>query len=111
MTKIEQIQEMINASLPEKDKKIAINLLDKRKFVELKELVDSDVFKEAQKKIKLFPLSDDDGNLLEEPSPEYAEAEERYNKLKDLQDEVNLQAQAFESDLDDEEYFIPEDYD
>ena len=111
MTKIEQIREMINASLPEKDKKIAINLLDKRKFVELKELVDSDVFKEAQSKIKLFPLLDDDGNLLEEPSPEYAEAEERYNKLKDLQDEVNLQAQAFESDLDDEEYFIPEDYD
>lgn len=111
MNKIDQIREMIDSSLPEKDKRIANSLLDKRKFLELKELVDSDVFKTAKRKTQLLPLADDDGNLLEEPSPEYAEAEERYNKLEDLQAEVDAQAAAFESDLDDDDYFMPEDYD
>lgn len=104
MDKIAQIREMLNV-LPEKDIKIANKLLDKRQFVELRELVDSDVYKCAKKKFQLELSSG------EEPSSEYMEVETYYKSLKDLQDEVTEQAKAFESDLDDEEFFSPEDYD
>lgn len=110
MSKINQIREMLNI-LPEKDIKIANKLLDKRQFVELKELVDSDVFKIGQTKIKLMPPADSDGNLLEAPTQEYADAEVKYNQLKELQAEIDVQAAAFESDLNDEEFYSPEDYD
>lgn len=82
---------MINISLPDKDKSIANKLLDERKFDELKEIVDSDVFKAAKKKVQLFPVVDEKGNILEEPSKECIEAEEIYDKLKELQSEVNAQ--------------------
>ena len=42
---------------------------------------------------------------------EYADAEVKYNQLKELQAEIDVQAAAFESDLDDEEFYSPEDYD
>lgn len=110
MEKIIQIRGMLEFLPTKKDQKIANDLLDKRKFVELKELVDSDVRKLSNRKLQLIPKIDDDGNLLEEPSKEYTEAEERYNKLKELQAEVDIQAAAFE-DPDEESYYIPEDYD
>ena len=46
--------------LPVKDRKIAENLLDGRKFAELKELVDSDVVKITEKRYKLL-LNDGSG--------------------------------------------------
>ena len=91
MNKIDQIRKMINEALPDKDKNIANKFLDERKFDELKEIVDSDVFKVARKKIQLSPVIDENGNILEEPSKECIEAEEIYDKLKELQSEVNAQ--------------------
>lgn len=109
MNKIAQIREML-AFLPEKDIKLANNLLDARHFVELKELVDSDVYKLDKKKLNLMSKL---GTELETPEivQEYYEVEEKFNKLRELQSEVNFQASAFESDLSDEEFFEPNDYD
>lgn len=91
MNKIDKIREMINTALPDRDKSIANKFLDERKFDELKEIVDSDVFKAARKKVQLSPVIDENGNILEEPSKECIEAEEIYDKLKELQSEVNAQ--------------------
>ena len=91
MNKIDQIRKMINDALPDKDKNIANKFLDERKFDELKEIVDSDVFKVAKKKTQLSPVTDENGNILEGPSKECIEAEEAYDKLKELQSEVNAQ--------------------
>jgi predicted transcriptional regulator len=100
---------MLNA-LPEKDIELANKLLDKRQFVDLKELIDSDVYKINKTKYSLSPRTDDDGNLLENPSKEYIYAESKYNQLKELQAEIDLQAEAFES-ISEEYYYSPEDYD
>lgn len=89
MTKIEQISQMIN-NLPDKDRKIAHNFLNKRKFVELKEIVDSDVVRLKRKLNKAAPKRPED-----EPTTKYLNLETAYNAMTDLQTEVNSQAQAF----------------
>ena len=82
--------------LPEKDKKIAEKLLDGRKFAELKEIVDSDVIKLSKK----VNLEEDEARLTEEE----LQILDKYNKLKELQDIVNEQAEPF---IDDESMYDP----
>ena len=108
MNKIDQIREMINIALPDRDKSIANKFLDERKFDELKEIVDSDVFKAARKKVQLSPIVDENGNIIEEPSKECIEAEEAYDKLKELQSEVNAQTSL---SLIQESSYTPDYYD
>ena len=86
--------------LPVKDRKIAENLLDGRKFAELKELVDSDVVKITEKRYKLL-LNDGSGLTDEEIvklAEKTADIEEKYNNLKELQEIVDEQAAPFIED-------------
>ena len=92
--------------LPVKDRKIAENLLDGRKFAELKELVDSDVVKITEKRYKIS-LNDGSGLTEEEIvklAEKAAEIEEQYNNLKELQEIVNEQADPF---IEDESMYDP----
>lgn len=101
MATITQIREKFSC-LPEKDIKIANKLLNKRDFLNLEELVNSDVEKMAN---KYFAC-----NMQEDPSKECLAIEEQYNALKDLQSVVSEQASAFKEDLpnEDEEYIEDE---
>ena len=92
--------------LPVKDRKIAENLLDDRKFAELKELVDSDVIKITEKRYKLL-LNDGTGLTDEEIiklTEKTADIEEKYNNLKELQEIVDEQAAPF---IEDESMYDP----
>ena len=100
MKKIKQIYDLLQ-NLPEKDIPIAVQLLDKRDFIGLKELVDSDVYIVNNAKFKLSPHYID-----EEPTLEYLNMENKFNKLKDLQYEVDKQAEAFEPEVINNEDFL-----
>jgi hypothetical protein len=86
--------------LPQKDIEIANNFLNKRDFLNLKYLVDSDVTKAYNTFIRLMP-EDENGQYTEE----YLLAQTIYDELKDLQALVDKQAAAFE--IDEVEYFEP----
>jgi hypothetical protein len=86
--------------LPERDIKIADNFLNKRDFLNLKDLVDSDVIKAYKTLERLMP-EDTDAQCSEE----YVVAQAIYSELKDLQNIVDRQASAFI--IDEVEYFEP----
>lgn len=86
--------------LPQKDINLANEFLNKRDFLNLKDLVDSDVTKAYNTFIKLMP-EDENG----EYSEDYLRAQVIYNDLKDLQVLVDKQAEAFE--IDEVEYYEP----
>lgn len=81
------------AFLPEKDIELANKFLDKRDFVRLKELVDSDVIKLGRK------VADQTSKFVTEHGEEgyymATELDEQFNVLKNLQMEVDIQAAAF----------------
>lgn len=99
MSTIDKIRNLFKF-LPQKDIELANDFLNKRHFVELKELVDSDVTKAFKLVEKLMP-EEEDGQCTEE----YVVAQAIYNELKTLQSMVDFQAAAFE--IDEVEYFIP----
>lgn len=86
--------------LPQKDINLANEFLNKRDFLNLKDLIDSDVTKAYNTFIKFMP-EDENG----EYSEAYLRAQVIYNDLKDLQALVDKQASAFE--IDEVEYFEP----
>lgn len=86
--------------LPQKDINLANEFLNKRDFLSLKDLVDSDVIKAYRALEKLMP-EDENG----ECSEAYVRAYVIYNDLKDLQSLVDKQASAFE--INEVEYFEP----
>lgn len=90
MTVIEKIKNRLKY-LPTKDIELCNKLLDKRQFIELKEIVDSDVYKLAKERDKIAPK-----RFNERFSTKYEKMEERYNVLKELQIMVNEQASIFE---------------
>lgn len=81
--------------LPPKDCDLCNKLLDKRQFVELKEIIDSDVYKLSKALDKTTPKKEND--LF---SAKYENLEKRFNILKELQRMVNEQASAFEDTSD-----------
>ena len=93
MDQIAQIRKMFEC-LPEKDVPIVNKFLDKRQFVEIKEIVDSDVTKFAQKNYSVV------FNVLT-PTEKDLDILEQYNALKELQLVINLQAAAFIDEEDD----------
>lgn len=99
MNTIDKIRSLF-VLLPQRDISIANKFLDKRDFLNLKDLVDSDVTKAYNTFIKLMP---EDENS--EYSEAYIRAQVIYNDLKDLQSLVDKQAAAFE--IDEVEYFEP----
>lgn len=100
MSKIDQIHSMLTC-LPKKDYKLALQFLDKRQFVELKEIVDSNIMYLKKLMYRYSPKRD-----TTEPSERYIKLEQRYNIINKLKSEVDIQAQAF-IDLypEEEEYF------
>lgn len=86
--------------LPQRDIDIANKFLNKRDFLNLKDLVDSDVTKAYNTFINLMP-EDENG----EYSEAYLRAQVIYNDLKDLQALVDKQAAAFV--IDEVEYYEP----
>lgn len=99
MSTIDKIRNLFKF-LPQKDIELANDFLNKRHFVELKELVDSDVTKAFKLVEKLMP-EEEDGQC----TGEYVIAQAIYNELKTLQSMVDSQASAFE--IDEVEYFEP----
>lgn len=86
--------------LPQKDINLANEFLNKRDFLNLKDLVDSDVTKAYNTLMNLMP-EDENG----ECSEAFVKAQVIYSNLKDLQTLVDKQASAFE--IDEAEYFEP----
>lgn len=83
--------------LPKKDRELAIRFLDKRDFLSLKELVDSDVYK-AGKKMEKHLMDNIDDAFTEK----YVKEEDEFNALKDLQYKVKEQAKIFDPEIDEE---------
>ena len=94
MTTIQKIKENLKC-LPEKDIKIAENLLEKRDFIGLEELVNSDVEKTANKYFTALSALEE----TDSPTQEVINLEAEYQALKDLQSEVAPQAAAFKDEL------------
>lgn len=86
--------------LPQKDINLANEFLNKRDFLNLKDLVDSDVVKVYKILEGLLP-EEADGIITDE----CLKMQSIYNALKDLQHLVDIQASAFEIDID--EYYTP----
>jgi hypothetical protein len=99
MNTIDKIKSLF-VLLPSKDIVLANEFLNKRDFLNLKDLVDSDVTKAYNIFIKLMP-EDENG----ECSEAYVRAQVIYEDLKDLQALVDKQAAAFE--IDEVEYYEP----
>lgn len=97
MATITQIKEKMKC-LPEKDIKIADKLLDKRDFVSLEELINSDV-----EKISIDYDLIVENSLNTEPSKKEIELAAQYEEIKELQVWVSEQASAFKEDLFGEE--------
>lgn len=96
--KIKWMYQMLE-SLPKDDFELCKKFLDKRQFVELKELIDSNAILVSKQLTKLAPTDD---KML---SKRYLDLETTYNNIKALQSEVDIQAAAF---MDEENY---KDYD
>lgn len=102
MNKITLIRQFF-VHLPEKDQRFANDFLDKRKFVELKEIVDANVVKLDKKKSAMWKKETDAAlaanpelNLSDFiPSEEYMELESTYDDLIQLQTIVDEQALPF----------------
>jgi hypothetical protein len=102
MNKITLIRQFF-VHLPEKDQRFANDFLDKRKFVELKEIVDANVVKLDKKKSAMWKKETDAAlaanpelNLSEFiPSEEYMALESTYDDLIQLQTIVDEQALPF----------------
>ena len=99
MATVAQIKEGLNC-LPEKDIKIANKLLDKRDFIGLEELVNSDVYKITNKYESLL-LERKEG---EEPTEEIITLQTQYDAIKSLQEDVSAQAAAFKVEDEDDDY-------
>lgn len=98
MDKIAEIRMMFEC-LPERDIPIVNKFLDKRQFVEIKEIVDSDVAKFVKNNYNVIYS----GNMI--PTEEEFGIIEQYNILKDLQLVINSQAAAFIDENREEEEF------
>lgn len=95
MNILNEIKEGIKQIPNVKDRNLANSFLGKRDFVNLKELVDSDVTKEFNKINKLI------NNEATADSEECLTAQMIYNELRELQCLVTEQAKAFlEDDLE-----------
>lgn len=92
MNILNEIKEGIKQIPNVKDRNLANSFLDKRDFVNLKELVDSEVTKEFNKIDKLI------NNETTAHSVECLTAQMIYNELRDLQCLVTEQAKAFLED-------------
>jgi hypothetical protein len=99
MNTIDKIKSLF-VLLPSKDIVLANEFLNKRDFLSLKDLVDSDVTKAYNILLQLMP-EDENG----ECSEAYVRAQVIYSDLKDLQSLVDFQAVAFE--INEVDYYTP----
>lgn len=91
MNVINQIRELLPNLPTKKDVELATKFLDERHFVELKEIIDSDIAKMRKVKYREELVAGTDSFDAEK----YAAAEETYNKLRELKDLVDPIAQDF----------------
>lgn len=105
--KLQEIADLFQY-LPERDKRIASIWLSRRKFVEIKEIVDSDVTLVSR---QLSASIDNNGLSADEYTKSCGEKELQLNKLKELQVKVDAIAKDFidldsDSDDNDSDYYF-----